>query len=111
MATIDYSPAEVNLRGVNVGDDFSQVLNVSGDRSAYTFAASLRPKASATETAFTVAVGAYSAPNTPVTLTLTDTVTSGLAAGDYVWDMQWTDASSLVLTVASGWLTVIADVA
>lgn len=111
MATIDHRPAEVNLQGINVGDDFSQVLSISGDRSAYTFAAKLRPVGSVTETAFTVAVGAYSAPNTPVTISLTDTVTSGLAVGDYLWDLQWTDGSSLVLTVASGFLTVITDVA
>lgn len=107
----DYGPAPVDIILV-AKRDFSIVVDVEGDRTADTFAASLRPVRSATVTAFTVTVGSYDAgeDSTPVTVTMTDSTLDGLDPGAYLWDLKWTTAGGLERQLAAGSATVAAAV-
>jgi hypothetical protein len=103
----DYGPAKVDIRMVR-GDDFSMVIDVDGDRDADAFAAALRTRKLAAVIPFTVTVGAYSAPSTPITIALADTTTDDLEPGPYYWDLEWTSAGA-VRTIAGGEVTVLED--
>jgi hypothetical protein len=103
----DYGPATIDIRMVR-GDDFSMVVDVEGDRDADTFQASLRTKKIAAVIPFTISVGAYSAPSTPITVTMVDTTTDDLVPGPYYWDLEWTSGSS-TRTIAAGEVTVLED--
>jgi hypothetical protein len=104
----DYGPATIDIRMVR-GDDFSMVVDVEGDRDADSFAAALRTRKIAAVVPFTVSVGAYVAPNTPVTITMPDTTTDDLVPGPYYWDLEWTTAGGEVRTIAGGTVTVLED--
>lgn len=113
MSTLyDYGPTAIDLRLVN-RRDFSMVVDVEGDRSADTFAASLQPaKRPHGVTAFTVTVGAYDAGDdtTPVTVSLADTTLDAMEAGAWVWDLKWTTAGGLERTIAAGDATILAAI-
>lgn len=56
------------------------------------------------------AVCTIDAPNGLVDITFPSSVTSGIAAGDYVWDFQVTNPSNNVRTYLAGDVTVYAEV-
>lgn len=70
------------LRGCSRGRAWSTVLGIGADVSDWAFigAAKLAPDAIETEAEFTIAVGAYAAGVTPVTLSLSAADTSALPA-------------------------------
>lgn len=106
----DYGPQALDIVLVQ-GDDFSMTVDVAGDRDADTFTAAL-VSASGVTTAFGITLGAYDGgtATTPVTLTLTDTVSGALAAAaSYKWDLQWVSGSA-TRTILAGSLEVLADV-
>ena len=63
---------------------------------------------SSSSTSFTTAI--VSATAGTCSITLTDTVTSGLTEGRYVWDLTTTDGSSLVTRRLEGRVTVTPSV-
>lgn len=83
--------AAVNLT-IEKGTDFSQALKLKTDGSVinltgYTFSAKMRKHAAAT-TYYTFTVTALApASNGVVRLEMTDTTTSSIPAGRYIWDL------------------------
>lgn len=108
MSVYDFGPGKLDLVLV-AGDDFSLPLQISGDRSAYTFAAYLEPTAGGTSVAFTVGSATYAGGVTSLTLSLANTATDALA-GEYVWACRWTDGSSKLRTILQGSVRVISEV-
>jgi hypothetical protein len=97
-AVIDRAPEVVNIV-ITAGNDFSAILEVEGDRAGDTFAAAFRRVGVATPTAFTSAVPSAYVPGTnitPVTITMTDTLTElpTTVYDRYYWDLKWTSGSS-----------------
>ena len=96
------------------GDDFSRSLTfyvgkycdgVKRDVSASTFYAQIRPIAGSATLTETFAINMASASTGKIILSLTDTETLAMTAGDYVWDLL-EDASGTRLRKAEGTVTV-----
>jgi hypothetical protein len=106
-------PASVNL-SLYRGDDFSFTLPVTNpDGSAYTLTgctALAQIRATATAPDPPTAVFTTSLATNIITLSLSNTVSAGIAVGAYVWDCQLMDASAKIHTIAAGAVTVTADV-
>ena len=106
----NYGPHPLDIVLVQ-GDDFSMTVNVAGDRDADTFTAAMIGPTGIT-TSFGITLGAYDsgAGTTPVTLTLTDTVSGALVVSPaYKWDLQWVSGTA-TRTLVAGALEVLADV-
>jgi hypothetical protein len=113
MGDLTQLPAAVNLT-IYRGDDFTFTLTVTNpdgspyDLSTSTILAQIRSKPDAADPP--AAVLTTSVATNVITLTLTHTISAGLAAGSYCWDCQLTDALGNVHTIAGGGLTLTADV-
>ena len=95
--------------------DFTQTLTVKDstgtvvDITGQTVTSKIRKThLSTSATAFTTAI--VSGTDGTCSITLTDTVTSGLTEGRYVWDLTTTDGSSLVTRRLEGRVTVTPSV-
>ena len=95
--------------------DFTQTLTIKDstgtvvDITGQTVTSKIRKThLSTSATAFTTAI--VSGTDGTCSITLTDTVTSGLTEGRYVWDLTTTDGSSLVTRRLEGRVTVTPSV-
>lgn len=82
----------ITLPAITRGLPYSRTINFGADYSADAFAASLRltpDAAGATLADFTVVVGSYSGGVTPVTITLSQTVTAALPADGDADGLAW----------------------
>ena len=92
---------------IDQGADFSVTVNVADvdgttlDLAGYTAAAQMRKtyESSSISATFTTSI---SAADGQVTLSLTDTVTTALSPGRYVYDLVVTDGSSISTRVVEG---------
>lgn len=109
MATI----ANLNI---DAAADYSSTVTISSvasdgtetafDLTGYTVTASIRKTfASATATAFTVAINSPATAGN-VTISLTDVQTTALDRGRYVWDMVATSGAGTITRVLQGTVTV-----
>lgn len=98
---------------IDQGTDFSTTVNITDedgvavDLTGYTGAAQLRKwYTSSNATSFDVTLS-----NSTVTLGLTSSVTTGLVAGRYVYDVELTDTSSNTISrILEGIVTVTPNV-
>ena len=95
--------------------DYTETLTIKDstgtvvDLSSLTITASMRKHYnSSTATDFTTAV--VSATDGTCSITLTDTVTSALSEGRYVWDLTTTDSSGLITRRIEGRATITPSV-
>jgi hypothetical protein len=111
--TLSQLPAAINLNAYR-GDDFAFTLTVTDannnpvDVTGWTILAQIRTRPDAIDpptAVFTVSVAVN-----VITLTLSHTVSAGIAAGLYVWDCQLTNLSAAVHTIAAGSMSLTADV-
>jgi len=97
---------------IDQGADFSTTVTISDsvgdalDLTGYTALAQIRKTyASATSTSFSVTF-ASDRTTGQITISLTNSQTSDLESGRYVWDLKITDVSSTVTRVVEGIATV-----
>lgn len=103
-SSYDQVPGGLNL-AFKRADDFSALIDVSLDLTAYTMTASIVSAVSGAEVVpFTVTVP--SAANGQVNIALSDAQTAALAAGTYRWQMAWTE-SNATRTALAGYVEVI----
>ena len=95
--------------------DYTETLTIKDsagtvvDLSGQTVTSKLRKThLSTSSTSFTTAI--VSATDGTCSITLTDTVTSGLAEGRYVWDLTQTDSNGLITRRIEGRATVTPSV-
>ena len=87
---------------VDVTDALGEVLNLTG----YSTAAQIRKTYSSSSAAATFTTSTGTPSEGKVTMSLTDTQTSALEAGRYVYDLLITDGSGSISRVVEGQATV-----
>ena len=103
MADLEQAPGELNLSFIG-GDDFTFTASILGDLSAYTHSAYVLDGHKQVAT-FTV-LDVYSAPNTVITFTLSDTQTLAAIPNTLTW-FYTQEYSGVTRTVLSGTVEVL----
>lgn len=87
MTTWSQTPGNLNFSIIR-GDDFSAPIDASIDMSGYTTSATIQSAVTG-GTVLPLTVSVTSASAGQMVVSLTDTQTSSLARGTYLWKMTW----------------------
>jgi hypothetical protein len=105
MATVSTLPGTLNLT-IKRGDELSQLIDFSISLTGYQFAAEV-VSAITYATVATPTVSAVNLSAGQVNLAMSETQTSSIAPGSYLWRLIWTAPGTVRRTAIEGVLEVV----